>query len=64
MSRPTSGHVGIPQPFDANVWEQALHDAAVVGNHYIVHPFFGIDAKSVLESALCHMFAGMPLLVR
>ncbi|MFI5909678.1 sugar phosphate isomerase/epimerase family protein [Dactylosporangium sp. NPDC051541] len=40
----TSGHVAIPQPFDANVWEQALHDANVVGNTYIVHPFFGVDA--------------------
>ncbi|WP_433218894.1 sugar phosphate isomerase/epimerase family protein [Dactylosporangium sp. CS-047395] len=42
----TSGHVGIPQPFDANVWEQALHDANVVGNKYIVHPFFGIDSAT------------------
>ncbi|GAA2374058.1 sugar phosphate isomerase/epimerase [Dactylosporangium salmoneum] len=41
--RATSGHVAIPQPFDAGAWEQALEDANVVGNTYIVHPFFGID---------------------
>jgi sugar phosphate isomerase/epimerase len=39
--RATSGHVGIPQPFDASAWEQSLADANVVGNEYIVHPFFG-----------------------
>jgi sugar phosphate isomerase/epimerase len=39
----TTGHVGIPQPFDAGVWERALADANIVGNRYIVHPFFGID---------------------
>jgi sugar phosphate isomerase/epimerase len=41
--RATSGHVGIPQPFDAGAWEAALADAAVVGNTYINHPFFGVD---------------------
>jgi sugar phosphate isomerase/epimerase len=44
--RATSGHVAIPQPFDASVWERALEDANVVGNRYIVHPFFGIDATT------------------
>jgi sugar phosphate isomerase/epimerase len=57
--RATSGHVGIPQPFDANVWEQALEDSNVVGNHYIVHPFFGVDAtgKPIRDSAVYRAFA-------
>ncbi|MBQ1015814.1 sugar phosphate isomerase/epimerase, partial [Micromonospora sp. M51] len=42
--RSTSGHVGIPQPFDAATWEQALADANVVGCKKIVHPYFGRDA--------------------
>jgi sugar phosphate isomerase/epimerase len=41
--RATSGHVGIPQPFDAAAWEAALADAATVGSTYVVHPFFGVD---------------------
>jgi sugar phosphate isomerase/epimerase len=49
--RATSGHVGIPQPFDPNVWEQALEDANIVGNHYIVHPFFGQDANGPIRDA-------------
>jgi sugar phosphate isomerase/epimerase len=44
--RATSGHVGIPQPFDAAAWQRVLEDANVVGNRYIVHPFFGIDAST------------------
>ncbi|WP_432827702.1 sugar phosphate isomerase/epimerase family protein [Dactylosporangium sp. CA-092794] len=43
--RATSGHVGIPQPFDPSAWERALEDANVVGNHYIVHPYFGTDSS-------------------
>ncbi|KAB1917683.1 sugar phosphate isomerase/epimerase [Micromonospora noduli] len=43
--RSTSGHVGIPQPFDAATWEQALADANVVGCKKIVHPYFGRDAS-------------------
>ena len=43
--RATSGHVGIPQPFDAAAWQRALADAHIVGNRYIVHPFFGLDAE-------------------
>src|SRR6185312_675697 len=39
-----AGYVGIPQPFDAGTWERALQDANIVGNTYIVHPFFGVDA--------------------
>jgi sugar phosphate isomerase/epimerase len=41
--RATSGHVAIPQPFDADTWAASLRDAKVLGSRYIVHPFFGID---------------------
>ncbi|MEH1165916.1 sugar phosphate isomerase/epimerase [Micromonospora sp. CPCC 205539] len=43
--RATSGHVGIPQPFDAATWERALADANVVGSKKIVHPYFGRDSQ-------------------
>jgi len=49
--RATSGHVGIPQPFDASAWEQALEDANVVGNKFIVHPFFGQGATGPIRDA-------------
>ena len=49
--RATSGHVGIPQPFDATAWERSLADAAVVGNRFIVHPFFGQDANGPIRDA-------------
>ncbi|GAB2566819.1 xylose isomerase [Paractinoplanes abujensis] len=49
--RATSGHVGIPQPFDANTWEKALQDANVVGNKFIVHPFFGQGANGPIRDA-------------
>ena len=39
----TSGHVLIPQPFDAAAWSASLADANTLGSTYIVHPFFGID---------------------
>src|SRR5215207_5195111 len=39
----SSGHVGIPQPFDAAAWRASLADAQVLGSRYIVHPFFGIN---------------------
>ncbi|WP_410809133.1 sugar phosphate isomerase/epimerase family protein [Micromonospora sp. 067-2] len=42
--RATSGHTGIPQPFNAATWERALADANVVGSKKIVHPYFGRDA--------------------
>jgi sugar phosphate isomerase/epimerase len=48
--RATSGHVGIPQPFDAATWERALEDANV-GNRFIVHPFFGQDANGPIRNA-------------
>ncbi len=39
----TSGHVLIPQPFDAAAWSASLADARTLGSSSIVHPFFGIN---------------------
>jgi sugar phosphate isomerase/epimerase len=39
----TSGHVLIPQPFNAAAWSASLADAQTLGSSYIVHPFFGIN---------------------
>jgi sugar phosphate isomerase/epimerase len=39
----TSGHVSIPQPFNAAAWSAALADARLLGSRFIVHPFFGIN---------------------
>jgi sugar phosphate isomerase/epimerase len=39
----TSGHVLIPQPFNAATWSARLADAQTLGSTYIVHPFFGIN---------------------
>ena len=39
----TSGHVLIPQPFDAAAWSASLADARTLGSSCIVHPFFGIN---------------------
>src|SRR5687768_13485224 len=56
--RATSGHVGIPQPFDAATWQAALADAHTVGSRYIVHPFFGVnDAGPIRDSATYRAFA-------
>jgi sugar phosphate isomerase/epimerase len=57
--RATSGHVGIPQPFDASAWQQSLEDAAIVGNHFIVHPYFGGDAtgQPIRDGAVYRAFA-------
>jgi len=41
--RATSGHVQIPQPFDATAWNASLQDALTLESRYIVHPFFGIN---------------------
>jgi sugar phosphate isomerase/epimerase len=49
--RATSGHVGIPQPFDAAAWEAVLADAAIIGNRYIVHPFFGVENNQPIRDA-------------
>jgi sugar phosphate isomerase/epimerase len=56
--RATSGHVGIPQPFDATAWERSLEDANVVGNRYVVHPFFGQTSTGpVRDAAVYRAFA-------
>jgi sugar phosphate isomerase/epimerase len=56
--RATSGHVGIPQPFDASAWQRALDDAHIVGNRYIVHPYFGTDANGpIRDGAVYAAFA-------
>jgi sugar phosphate isomerase/epimerase len=39
----SSGHVGIPQPFNATAWSASLRDARILGSRYIVNPVFGID---------------------
>jgi len=49
--RATSGHVGIPQPFNADTWQQSLADAHVVGNKFIVHPFFGQGPNGPIRDA-------------
>jgi sugar phosphate isomerase/epimerase len=49
--RATSGHVGIPQPFNADTWQRALADANIVGNKFIVHPFFGVGASGPIRDA-------------
>ena len=41
--RATSGHVLIPQPFDATAWNASLRDAQTLRSKFIVHPFFGIN---------------------
>jgi sugar phosphate isomerase/epimerase len=57
--RATSGHVGIPQPFNASAWQKSLEDAAIVGNHFIVHPYFGGDANGqpIRDGAVYRAFA-------
>lgn len=47
--RATSGHVGIPQPFDTTTWAAALADAKVLRSQYIVHPYFGADANGPIR---------------
>jgi sugar phosphate isomerase/epimerase len=49
--RATSGHAGIPQPWDADAWQRALDDAAIVGNKYIVHAFFGLGPNGPIRDA-------------
>jgi sugar phosphate isomerase/epimerase len=41
--RATSNHIGIPQPFDAAAWSEALDAAVLLGSWFINHPFFGYD---------------------
>jgi sugar phosphate isomerase/epimerase len=52
--RATSGHVGIPQPFNASAWQAALADANIVGSTYIVHPFFGAGPNGPIRSAAAY----------
>ena len=49
--RATSGHVGIPQPFDAAAWQAALADVHTLGSTYIVHPFFGVGPNGIIRDA-------------
>jgi sugar phosphate isomerase/epimerase len=53
--RATSGHVGIPQPFDAAAWERALEDANIVGNKFIVHPYFGQTSAGPIRDAAVYL---------
>ncbi len=56
----TSGHVAVPQPWDATAWQRALDDANIVGNRFIVHPFFGIDfatGQPIRDGAKYHALA-------
>jgi sugar phosphate isomerase/epimerase len=56
--RATSGHVAIPQPFDAATWQAALADAHTLGSRYIVHPFFGAGTNGpIRDSATYRAFA-------
>jgi sugar phosphate isomerase/epimerase len=47
--RATSGHAGIPQPWNADTWKRTLEDAAIVGNKFIVHAFFGLGPNGVVR---------------
>jgi sugar phosphate isomerase/epimerase len=49
--RATSGHAGIPQPWNADAWKRTLEDAAIVGNKFIVHPFFGLGPNGPIRDA-------------
>jgi sugar phosphate isomerase/epimerase len=49
--RATSGHFGIPQPFDATAWRATLADARTLGCHYVVHPFFGVGPDGPIRDA-------------
>ncbi|MBG0561330.1 sugar phosphate isomerase/epimerase family protein [Actinoplanes aureus] len=49
--RATSGHFGIPQPFDATAWRATLADARTLGCRYVVHPFFGVGPNGPIQDA-------------
>jgi sugar phosphate isomerase/epimerase len=36
--RATSGHQGMPQPYDAAAWQAQINDALTIGQRYIVNP--------------------------
>jgi sugar phosphate isomerase/epimerase len=57
--RATSAHMAIPQPFDADAWQQSLDDATTIGATYVVHPFFGVDEDGVIrDPEVWRAFAG------
>jgi sugar phosphate isomerase/epimerase len=49
--RATSGHFGIPQPFDAAAWRATLATARTLGCRYVVHPFFGVGPNGPIQDA-------------
>jgi sugar phosphate isomerase/epimerase len=59
--RATSGHVAIPQPFDAAAWRARLEEALTLESRYIVHPNFGLirtpPGSTVRDSATWRSFA-------
>jgi sugar phosphate isomerase/epimerase len=57
--RATSGHVAVPQPFNASTWQATLEDALIVGNKYIVHPYFGTgaDGQPIRDGSVYRAFA-------
>ena len=59
--RATSGHVAIPQPFDAAAWRARLNEALILESRYIVHPNFGLNltppGSTVRDSATWRAFA-------
>jgi sugar phosphate isomerase/epimerase len=56
--RATSGHFGIPQPFDAATWRASLADARTLGCTSIIHAFFGVDANGpIRDPAVWRAFA-------
>jgi sugar phosphate isomerase/epimerase len=59
--RATSGHVAIPQPFDATAWRARLDEALTLESRYIVHPNFGLNrtppGSTVRDSATWRAFA-------
>ena len=56
--RATSGHFGIPQPFDAATWRATLATARTLGCRYVVHPFFGVGSEGpITDAAVWRAFA-------
>jgi sugar phosphate isomerase/epimerase len=56
--RATSGHAGIPQPWNADAWKRTLDQAAIIGNKYIVHAFFGLGPNGpIRDVAVYRAFA-------
>jgi sugar phosphate isomerase/epimerase len=49
--RATSGHFGIPQPFDPAAWRASLADARTLGCRNVIHAYFGADANGPIRDA-------------